>query len=220
MYQTENASFSEWTVIENHPADSRVKVCEDGIFQTLPSRMGTGGGNVPMVMETRYARTQNQVLCLLQKTYGEKEVLQWGVASMATLQQPNLLRQRMHEKGIQSKIESRNKLDDSTLPCPELVAEWLLRDMWEQQKCGCSPQGRESAEQQFGQSSKAMSKLPYQSTPSPEDLFSMWSKGKGLWILQQTLSEIQKIWESSDITREGGDGMNDVSSVVRRLTPL
>lgn len=51
MCQTENASFSEWTVIENHPADSRVKVCENGIFQTLPSRMGTGGGNVPMVME-------------------------------------------------------------------------------------------------------------------------------------------------------------------------
>ena len=51
MCQTENASFSEWTVIENHPADSRVKVCENGIFQTLPSRMGTGWGNVPMVME-------------------------------------------------------------------------------------------------------------------------------------------------------------------------
>ena len=31
-------------VLENHPADSRVRICEDGIFQTLPSRMGTGGG--------------------------------------------------------------------------------------------------------------------------------------------------------------------------------
>lgn len=39
-------------VLENHPADSRVKVSEDGIVQTLSSRMGTGGGNVPMVMET------------------------------------------------------------------------------------------------------------------------------------------------------------------------
>lgn len=38
-------------ILENHPADSRVKVCEDQIFQTLSSRMGTGGGNVPMVME-------------------------------------------------------------------------------------------------------------------------------------------------------------------------
>ena len=38
-------------VLENHPADSRVKICEDNVFQTLSSRMGTGGGNVPMVME-------------------------------------------------------------------------------------------------------------------------------------------------------------------------
>ena len=38
-------------VIENHPADSRVKICEDGIFQTLPGRMGTGGGNVPLLIE-------------------------------------------------------------------------------------------------------------------------------------------------------------------------
>lgn len=37
-------------VLENHPADSRVKIAEDGIVQTLNARMGTGGGNVPMVM--------------------------------------------------------------------------------------------------------------------------------------------------------------------------
>ena len=36
--------------LENHPADSRVKLSEDGKVQTLTSRMGTGGGNVPMVM--------------------------------------------------------------------------------------------------------------------------------------------------------------------------
>lgn len=36
--------------IENHPADSRVKIAKDGKVQTLSSRMGTGGGNVPMVM--------------------------------------------------------------------------------------------------------------------------------------------------------------------------
>lgn len=38
-------------VLENHPADSRVKICENNIFQTLSGRMGTGGNNVPMVME-------------------------------------------------------------------------------------------------------------------------------------------------------------------------
>ena len=37
--------------VENHPADSRVNLDESGKVQTLTSRMGTGGGNVPMVME-------------------------------------------------------------------------------------------------------------------------------------------------------------------------
>lgn len=37
-------------MVENHPADSRVKLDETGICQTLTSRMGTGGGNVPMLM--------------------------------------------------------------------------------------------------------------------------------------------------------------------------
>ena len=37
--------------LENHPADNRVKISEDGKVQTLTSRCGTGGGNVPMVMD-------------------------------------------------------------------------------------------------------------------------------------------------------------------------
>ena len=39
-------------VLENHPADSRVKISKNNVFETLSSRMGTGGGNVPMVMES------------------------------------------------------------------------------------------------------------------------------------------------------------------------
>ena len=40
--------------IENHAADSRVKLSEDGKVQTLTERMGTGGGNVPLVAEPAY----------------------------------------------------------------------------------------------------------------------------------------------------------------------
>lgn len=38
-------------VLENQPTDSRFKICENNVFQTLTSRMGTGGNNVPMVLE-------------------------------------------------------------------------------------------------------------------------------------------------------------------------
>ena len=40
MSQKEKSSFK---ILENHPNDSRVKYREDGTFQTLSSRMGTGG---------------------------------------------------------------------------------------------------------------------------------------------------------------------------------
>ena len=39
--------------VENHPADSRVTLSDDGKVQTLTSRMGTGGGNVPLVLKIR-----------------------------------------------------------------------------------------------------------------------------------------------------------------------
>ena len=43
--------------LENHPTDSRVKVSEDNMVQTLTSRMGTGGGNVPLVMDAGTPKT-------------------------------------------------------------------------------------------------------------------------------------------------------------------
>lgn len=30
-------------VLESHPNDSRVRIVQDGVFQSLTSRMGTGG---------------------------------------------------------------------------------------------------------------------------------------------------------------------------------
>lgn len=39
--------------LENHPTDSRVKISEDGKVQTLTSRMGTEGMNVPLLLKIR-----------------------------------------------------------------------------------------------------------------------------------------------------------------------
>ena len=39
--------------LENHPNDGRIKIEESGKVQTLSSRMGTGGNNVPLVMKIR-----------------------------------------------------------------------------------------------------------------------------------------------------------------------
>ena len=46
-------------ILENHPQDSRVKIRDDGIVQTLSSKMGTGGGNVPLVIEPYNGGSEN-----------------------------------------------------------------------------------------------------------------------------------------------------------------
>jgi len=37
-------------VLEHHPADSRIKIADEDVCQSLTSRMGTGGGNVPILI--------------------------------------------------------------------------------------------------------------------------------------------------------------------------
>jgi DNA (cytosine-5)-methyltransferase 1 len=39
--------------LENHPTDSRIRISGDNKVQTLTSRMGTGGNNVPLLMKIR-----------------------------------------------------------------------------------------------------------------------------------------------------------------------
>lgn len=36
--------------LEHHPNDSRIRVIDKDVCQTLSQRMGTGGGNVPLVL--------------------------------------------------------------------------------------------------------------------------------------------------------------------------
>lgn len=41
--------------LDNHPTDSRVKLAEGNVVQTLTSRMGTGGNNVPLFMDEAFS---------------------------------------------------------------------------------------------------------------------------------------------------------------------
>ena len=77
-------------ILENHPADSRVKICEDGIFQTLSSRMGTGGGNVPMVLMdqggSQMSVEENQTGTLRAEAHGNQPILIESNQNHATIQ--------------------------------------------------------------------------------------------------------------------------------------
>lgn len=51
-----------YITLEHHPNDSRIVIKDDGICQSLTSRMGTGGGNVPIVLAIHEADGQNVTL--------------------------------------------------------------------------------------------------------------------------------------------------------------
>lgn len=53
--------------LENHPADSRIKLSDDNKIQTLTSRMGTGGNNVPMLLKIRCGKEGGGKGPLIQK---------------------------------------------------------------------------------------------------------------------------------------------------------
>lgn len=162
------------------------------------------------------AETRNQILRLLQETYGAETVLKWGIAILERLQQTDILQQGVHESRISGETEKWNKLDDCALPCPSVVAGWLLRDMRQREECRCSPQRRQSSEQRAKQSNESMPELSQQNSQACKDLFDMWEKGEGLWLLREALSEVQKIWKSFNGQRQSVCG----HSIVRRLTPL
>lgn len=42
--------------IDHHPQDSRTELSKDGICQTLTGKMGTGGGNVPLILDDQGGR--------------------------------------------------------------------------------------------------------------------------------------------------------------------
>lgn len=160
------------------------------------------------------AGTQSPILRLLCKAYGAQAVVEWGIAVVAALQQTEVLRQGLHEESNACEAENRNKLDDCSLPCPSVVADWMLRDMREKSECGCSPQRQQSAEQRDQQSATAVQVLSLESTQRCEEMFDMWQKGQGIGLLRQALSEIQEIRQSACCEEER------CRYIVRRLTPL
>ena len=169
----------------------------------------------------KYARTQDQILRLLLKTYGTQAVVEWGIGSMVSLRPTEVLQPRMYESSVSTEAKNRNGLYGRSLPSKTVVTEWLLRDMRKQQECGCSSQGRQLLEQQFRKLTEVVPELPHKRASCCGQMFNMWQEGKGIWLLQQTLYQIQEIWKSFMGEWEGGDGMKEVSDyVVRRLTPL
>ena len=51
--------MSKFILLDHHPNDSRIGIKENDVCQSLTSRMGTGGGNVPLVIVINDKDTDN-----------------------------------------------------------------------------------------------------------------------------------------------------------------
>lgn len=72
--ETSPAEYHRVYAVENHAQDSRVSLSPDNTVQTLTGRMGTGGGNVPLVL----------VPCFGQASYDEYAPTEQAVTLKAT----------------------------------------------------------------------------------------------------------------------------------------
>lgn len=51
----------KYVILEHHPQDSRIRIIENDICQTLDARMGLGGGNVPILIEIESNNNDNNI---------------------------------------------------------------------------------------------------------------------------------------------------------------
>lgn len=54
------AGHDESWPVEHHPQDGRTDLSRDGVVQTLPGRMGTGGNNVPLILVPEPAEPRDE----------------------------------------------------------------------------------------------------------------------------------------------------------------
>lgn len=64
--ETSLVEYNRVFSVDNHAQDKRVRLRRDGIIQTLAGRMGTGGGNVPLIV-TKIS----EKVCFAQSSYSE-----------------------------------------------------------------------------------------------------------------------------------------------------
>ncbi len=93
-------------MVENHPNDSRVDIDESGTCQTLTQRMGTGGGNVPLVMRSKVRRAKEKADDI--RGYAMQAIGQYKESEAASA-----LKQRDHKDSTDLIIEGVTKNKDT-----------------------------------------------------------------------------------------------------------
>ena len=139
------------------------------------SEDGTGRGTplVPVAFGEHDASTQKAhaatVLRALRDAVGAEAFAEWRSGILDSLQSPEVLRAWLHGGGIRrTTSKARPRLDDGALARAESLPAGQLRDLWRNGPDGCSPQGRQLAQQLAAELGARLPILPPESTSRSE----------------------------------------------------
>lgn len=165
-------------------------------------------------------RNTIKTLSLLQKEIGTKEVETWGLRILETIREKEILWKDLYEKSLYRKTKEtskgyNNKIQQSK--SSTFIAQIIMRSLSEERWKRCSPQGRKSIKQLIRQLNESLSKLSHEDSQSETYLQSgeLQYKSERIRLLRETLSKIQKIWESIN----GKTQSIHQNYRIRRLTP-
>jgi site-specific DNA-cytosine methylase len=131
-------------------------------------------------------------LRVLRDEIGEKTFAAWGLGVLDSLQPSQVLRSRLHGKGIRCASFSRSWPIDCAISRSEDRATWAVQSVREAEGEGCSPSRRELPQQLAEQLGAYLSQLPCPGPQAERLMHHLWCASEGVGILRQALSEIQE----------------------------
>lgn len=113
--------------LESHPQDGRLKIDRSGVIQTITQRAGTGGGNVPLVMnERQYAMTISEDVantltetdfkgtqCIIEENKADDNVIKSTFDVRFTSEGTRNARQNVYETDIARTIDTGGNAPDA-----------------------------------------------------------------------------------------------------------
>lgn len=193
------------------PTEQRLEINYSGCTNTLTSVQKDNYVVEPKILEEKCKNDRNKtirtLLRILWKEIREKKIWE-QIGRFQCFSEKEILQQGMHEKVLSEKGEEQTDV----FKCPHnsekykciIIENNFLRDMWLSIKFRRSSQRWRLSEQQFREFTSSLQKLSFEATPKKEKLYYMWKTDESFRLLRETLSEIQEIWQSSNIKPQEG----------------
>lgn len=157
------------------------------------------------------------ILQNLRQEIGKEAFTEWGLRMLIPLHKEVILQSGMYEYIFQGSLQTGCELIARELQSQDYFQKkWRMLNLQKEKENGNTPQRQEQIKQRLIQLAGSLQELPQQDTScAGEILYGLWEETGMQGVLQQTLFEIQKIWQSKNIQEES----THEHYRIRRLTP-